>query len=200
MQLSRTQQRLLEDLEAELCIPATRRAAELAAASRDVVVAAVRGSGVAERRMVHFDGVTDIVPDDPIADGVSDSDEDGAFLAIKVRPANAAAAGAGAAGSAGRRGRAGEKADAGGNKPANSAAAAATVVAVKEAGSSDAKMISGSDLTNLRKLEEPVRKLCNELVLCHDPKRVAQIQTELVKHQKKLLDLRSKVAHQLPTA
>lgn len=196
-QLSRAQQRLLEDLEAELHIPVDLRRAVLLQASMNPRVNAVRASGVAGQRMLYFDGETadhvegseDSDDDDSVFADASDSEPDGASIGKKGKPGAKQNAGA-------RRPRDGAAASGkqpGGKAPNNAAAAAAAAAASAPAAPAALKTVSAKDAEELNKLDKEVRAKAGELVKCHDPKRAVMLKADLQKCNLKLTALLKKL-------
>jgi hypothetical protein len=175
IQLTRAQTRLLEDLEAELVIPQSRREVEIQEALRDVAVSAVRTSGVANRRPLHFDGINDV----PVVNnnnniGDDDTDDDGAIIAVSQRGGGAVV----------RKGRSGNNdSQVGAAKPSNSANAQVA---------KQSKPLDAATLTQLAKLYREVPALCAELVVCSDAASRTKIQIELKKKENEIIRIREK--------
>ena len=183
-QLTRSQQRLLEDLESELLIPSSRRDAEIADANNDTAVTAVRTSGVANRRPLHFDGIKDLpLTSTNDADNADDTDDDGAIIAVGQQHHHNSKMGGS------RRGRPGEN---GSNNNNNNNQSGPAKPAISNKISTPLDVATAAQLA---KLAKQIPELLKELVECsgqEDIKRKTEIKVHLTRMRNEVSQIRQK--------
>ena len=190
IQLTRAQIRLLEDLETELVIPSSRRDIEIQDALNDITITAVRTSGVADRRPLHFDGINDV----PIANNNNnsagndiiiddDTDDDGAIVGIGQKAPST---------TTGRRGRNNNNDSSSSNNTNNAGSSKPNQRQV-----ATSKPLDTATANQLRRLSQDIPLLCQEYVECgtstpdQQQKRM-QIEIKLRKMQSEVMKIRTK--------